>query len=175
ASDAGLPDTVHLVTFRASRARLWILQGRTREGLAELLALGRRYEAIGGRNPDVYSWRSQAALALLELGEREEARRLAAEEVELARQWGAPRALGKALRTAGLVERGEGGLPLLREAADVLEDSPAGLELAHNCGAKPLAERAHTELVATGARPRRLVLSGLESLTPSERRVAAMA
>jgi DNA-binding CsgD family transcriptional regulator len=198
------PETVHLISFRTSRARLRIMQGRTREGLAELLELGRRYEAIGGRNPAVYSWRPQAALALLELGEHEEARRLAAEEVELARQWGAPRALGKALRTAGLVEGGEAGLPLLREAAEVLEDSPAalewaraltehgaalrranrrteareplrlGLELAHSCGAKPLAQRAHTELLATGARPRRVVLSGLESLTPSERRVAAM-
>ncbi|TML50310.1 MAG: helix-turn-helix transcriptional regulator, partial [Actinobacteria bacterium] len=46
---------------------------------------------------------------------------------------------------------------------------------AHTCGAKPLAERAHAELLATGARPRRLVLTGLDSLTPSERRVAAMA
>src|SRR5207237_6268843 len=44
-----------------------------------------------------------------------------------------------------------------------------------SCGAKPLAEHAHTELLATGARPRRLVLSGLEALTPSERRVAEMA
>jgi DNA-binding NarL/FixJ family response regulator len=106
---------------------------------------------------------------------------------------------------AGLLEGGESGLTLLREAVDVLEDSPAlleraraltelgaalrranqrtearaplrrGLELAHGCGAKPLADRAHTELLATGARPRRLVLSGLEALTPSERRVAAMA
>ena len=199
------PDTVHLISFRTSRARLRILQGRTREGLAELLELGRRFEAIGGRNPAVYSWRSQAALALLDLGEHEQARRLASEEVELAREWGAPRALGKALRTAGLVEGGEAGLALLREAADVLEDSPAlleraralaelgaalrranrraeardplrqALELAHSCGAKPLAERAHTELLATGARPRRLVLTGVDALTPSERRVATMA
>ena len=36
-------------------------------------------------------------------------------------------------------------------------------------------ERAQTELAATGARPRRLMLTGLESLTPSERRVAEMA
>jgi DNA-binding CsgD family transcriptional regulator len=199
------PETVHLISFRTSRARLRILQGRTREGLAELLELGRRFEAIGGRNPAVYAWRSQAALALLELGEREEARRLASEEVELAREWGAPRALGKTLRTAGLVEGGKTGLALLREAVDVLEASPAaleraraltelgaalrranrrteareplrrGLELAHSCGAKPLVERAHTELLATGARPRRLVLSGVDALTPSERRVAAMA
>ena len=40
---------------------------------------------------------------------------------------------------------------------------------------RDLAERARTELLATGARPRRVVLSGVESLTPSERRVAAMA
>lgn len=205
ASGEELPQTVHLLSFRNSRARLWILQGRTQEGLSELLALGRRYEAVGGRNPAMHAWRSQAALALLELGEREEASRLAAEEVELARQWGAPRALGKALRTAGLIEGGKIGLALLREAVDVLGASPAalerahaltelgaalrranrrreareplrrGLELAHGCGAKPLAERAHTELLATGARPRRLVLTGVEALTPSERRVAAMA
>jgi len=199
------PETVHPISFRASRARLRILHGRTREGLAELLELGRRFEAVGGRNPAVFSWRAPAALALLDLGDRQQARKLAAEEVELAREWGAPRALGKALRTAGLVEGGEAGMALLHDAVEVLEDSPAllerayaltqlgaalrrasrraeareplrrGLELAHGCGAKPLAELAHTELVATGARPRRLVLSGLESLTPSERRVAGMA
>ena len=51
----------------------------------------------------------------------------------------------------------------------------AGLELAQRLGATVLADRAHEELVATGARPRRLVLSGVDSLTPSERRIAAMA
>jgi DNA-binding CsgD family transcriptional regulator len=50
-----------------------------------------------------------------------------------------------------------------------------GLELARNCAARLLVERAHSELVATGARPRHLVFSGVEALTPSERRVAAMA
>src|SRR5919197_4560265 len=124
------PETVHLISFRTSRARLRILQGRTREGLAELLELGARFEAIGGRNPAVYSWRAPAALALLELGEHGEARRLAAEEVELARQWGAPRALGKALRTAGLVEGGKTGLAPLRDAANRLEAPPAALEWA---------------------------------------------
>jgi DNA-binding CsgD family transcriptional regulator len=39
----------------------------------------------------------------------------------------------------------------------------------------PLAARAETELLATGARPRRIALSGVDSLTPSERRVAQMA
>jgi DNA-binding CsgD family transcriptional regulator len=58
------------------------------------------------------------------------------------------------------------------EARDQLR---SGLELAQRCGATRLAERAHEELVAAGARPRRLVMSGVESLTPSERRTAALA
>jgi DNA-binding CsgD family transcriptional regulator len=42
-------------------------------------------------------------------------------------------------------------------------------------GARPLAQRTETELRATGARPRRVVLTGLESLTASERRIAELA
>jgi DNA-binding CsgD family transcriptional regulator len=38
-----------------------------------------------------------------------------------------------------------------------------------------LAEEAHEELIATGARPRRVELSGAAALTPSKRRIAAMA
>lgn len=47
--------------------------------------------------------------------------------------------------------------------------------MAYRCGAIPLAERAAQELAGTGARPRRAVLSGPESLTASERRVAELA
>src|SRR5262249_31795247 len=138
-------------------------------------------------------------------GDRREASRLAGEEVELARTWGAPRSLGAALRAAGVVEGGSDGLAMLEEAVDVLADSPAKLEhakaraelgaglrrankrsqapghlrhaveLATICGASPLVSRAETELLATGARPRRVALSGVASLTPSERRVAEMA
>lgn len=49
------------------------------------------------------------------------------------------------------------------------------VELATIRGAAPLIARAETEFLATGARPRRIALSGVESLTPSERRVAEMA
>jgi DNA-binding CsgD family transcriptional regulator len=188
-----------------SRARLRMLRGDLRGGLEDALDAGRHYEAVGGRNPAFVSWRSQAALALLELGDRDEARRLACEELELARAWGAPRALGAALRAAGLVSTGNEGIALLTESIEVLADSPAklehaksrtelgaalrranrrseareqlrrGVELATICGATPLAARAEAELLATGARPRRIALSGVEALTPSERRVAEMA
>jgi DNA-binding CsgD family transcriptional regulator len=135
----------------------------------------------------------------------DEALPLALEAVDRARVWGAPQSVGIALRTLGLVEGGASGLKLLLQAVEVLADSQwrleyakalvelggalrrankrseareqlrLGLELAHKLGASGLEARAQTELAATGARPRRLMLSGLESLTPSERRVAEMA
>src|SRR6266508_334252 len=122
--------------------------------------------------------------------------------VEPARTWGAPGPLGGALRMFGR-ERGDlvvltaavassEGLPWRLEHAHSLveygaalrragrrhesrEPLHAGMELAHVCGARPLAERARQELLATGARPRRMVRTGVDALTASERRVAGMA
>jgi DNA-binding CsgD family transcriptional regulator len=203
--DESLRESARPLFYLESRGRLPLLQGNAARALEATLDAARRFEAVGGRNPAFMAWRSTAALALLELGDEQEARRLASEELALARTWGAPRALGASLRVSGLVEGGEDGLALLREAVEVLADSPAKLEhakartelgaalrranrraqareqlrqaveLATVCGAVPLAERAETELLATGARPRRVALSGVESLTPSERRVAEMA
>jgi DNA-binding CsgD family transcriptional regulator len=71
-------------------------------------------------------------------------------------------ALGAALRRAN---SRSGARTHLRE----------GVDLAHDCGAKALVTRGNEELAATGARARKVMLSGLESLTASERRVAQMA
>jgi DNA-binding CsgD family transcriptional regulator len=150
-------------------------------------------------------WRSLAAIEHHALGETEAALAVAREDFELARTWAAPRTLGRSLRILGLIEGSSEGTERIREAVSLLEGSPArlehayaltdlgaslrrgnrraearevlraGLELALRLGATVLADRAHEELVATGARPRRLVLSGVDSLTPSERRIAAMA
>jgi DNA-binding CsgD family transcriptional regulator len=49
------------------------------------------------------------------------------------------------------------------------------LDTAHRLNAHLLADRAETELRATGARPRRAVLTGLDALTASELRVAELA
>jgi DNA-binding CsgD family transcriptional regulator len=38
-----------------------------------------------------------------------------------------------------------------------------------------LADQAHAELVATGAKPRRAVVTGTKALTPAEARVAGLA
>jgi DNA-binding CsgD family transcriptional regulator len=49
------------------------------------------------------------------------------------------------------------------------------VDAAHRAHAAPLAALAETELRATGARPRRVLLTGLEALTASERRIAELA
>jgi DNA-binding CsgD family transcriptional regulator len=188
--------------LRLARGRLRVEQRRVAEGLDDFLAVGVLLTRGLVTCPGYLPWRSEAALAHLALGDRESAARLAAEEVELARVFGAPRALGVAMRAAGVVAGGDRGEALLREAIGTLERADARLEraraladlgallrrrnrrtearellrealdAAYRAGARPLAEQAETELRATGARPRRVVLSGLDSLTASERRIA---
>jgi class 3 adenylate cyclase/tetratricopeptide (TPR) repeat protein len=199
------PDNAHAHWFLDSRARLHILRGELERGAAEMLELGRRYESVGGRNPALIAWRSQAGTALAALGERERAHELAREEVLLARRWGAPRALGQALRAAALVDEGGTRLAFLREAVELLDGSPArleqakcltelgaalrradrtdeardalhrGLDLATECGARPVAARAREELLATGAKPAPVPVGAPARLTPNQRRAAAMA
>ena len=50
-----------------------------------------------------------------------------------------------------------------------------GVDLARRIGALGLAERANEEIAATGARPRKVLRTGLDALTASERRVAQLA
>jgi DNA-binding CsgD family transcriptional regulator len=188
-----------------SRGRLRLAQGRLEEAVGELREAGRRWESIGMRNPAAARWRADAALALSRLGRDEEAREFAEEQVKVARGAQNSQALGIALRARGIVSDGVEAVELLGEAAEALADSDAELEHAHaavelgsalrragdkakareplnvglskarSCGATPLAERAFEELQATGARPRKLLRGGVESLTPSEGRVARMA
>jgi DNA-binding CsgD family transcriptional regulator len=191
--------------LRLARGRLRLNQGRAAEGLEDFLAVGTRMTRARVTCPSVLPWRSEAALAQLALGDRDTAAGLAEEELALARAFGAPRALGMAKRAAGIVAGGDRGQVLLREAIDDFESADAtlararavadlgamirrrnrrtearellreALDAAHRSGASSLAEYAETELRATGARPRRVRLTGLESLTASERRVAEFA
>ena len=204
-NEAAESGSLTAVMLRFARGRLRIAQGRTADGLQDLLAAG----AVTTRSlvtcPSFLPWRSEAAMAQLALGDDEAARRLAEEELVLARAFGAPKALGVALRAAGLARGGDAGEALLREAVVTLAETPArldrartlaelgallrrrnrrrearaflreALDIAHRSGARPLTARAETELRATGARPRRVVLGGVDSLTASERRVAELA
>ena len=188
-----------------SRGRMWLAEGDPERALADAQAAGEMATAWGVRNPAYSAWRSLAALAKLSQGSDRDAHRLAADELELAEAAGARRSIGVALRVRGLAAGGSDGLTDLTRAAAELSRSGARLEharaladlgaalrranrradsreplrtaieIARSCGAVTLAERAHQELRATGARPRRLEFSGVEALTARERQIAELA
>jgi DNA-binding NarL/FixJ family response regulator len=155
-------------------------------------------------NPSWGPWRSLKAEALGRLGREGEAVELLEEELEIARLWGAPGTIGTTLRRLGEIRQSDGVAELeeaieLLEAAgmrvelaralsalggirrrerrqsDAREPLRRAYELAEGTGASALAAEIRTELHATGARPRSSALSGPESLTASERRVADQA
>jgi DNA-binding CsgD family transcriptional regulator len=198
-------DQVHLVWFRLHRARLRIETGNPEQGVEELLEVGETLRLVPFDNPTGEPWRSWAAEGLRLLGRNDEARALADEELALAQRWGDRHAIGASLRVLGLVEGGDAGIARLQEAVDVLAGSEArlkqaralvdlgaalrranrrieargplreGVDLAGRIGAFGLAARANAEVAATGARPRKVVQTGLDALTASERRVAQLA
>ncbi|MFI9274097.1 ATP-binding protein [Kitasatospora sp. NPDC052896] len=112
------------------RSRVHAERGNPAAALAVLLGYGAQERRARVTNLALAPWRSQAALAHLALGQREEALRLAVEELELAHRWGTARSIGVASRCLGVVTGGAEGVALLREAVAVLERSPARLELA---------------------------------------------
>jgi DNA-binding CsgD family transcriptional regulator len=198
-------DAASRVAHLAGRAQLHLVRGRPAEALADFLACGETLLAAGASNPAVLPWRSGAARALAALKDGDEARRLAEDELTLARSFGAPAAEGRALRALGSLERGKRAVEPLEAAVERLEESQAaleraralvdlgsvlrrahrprdareplrrGLDLAQRCGASELAARAMREVTAAGARPRRVALHGLEALTPRELQTAALA
>ena len=79
--------------------------------------------------------------------------------LELAR---AHASLGRGLRRAG-------------QRVEARAQLGIGLDLAHRCGATAVEANIREELAAAGGRPRRSALTGVESLTPTELRVAQLA
>jgi DNA-binding CsgD family transcriptional regulator len=205
----GWPAGVGTVLIPAARARLRLAQDRPAQALVDFQACAEMFspEVWGTEIRDVgyLHARVGAAQALLQLGERERARDVAEAGLADVKAFGAPRALGIALRVVGLAHGGSKGIDLLGESVASLRNSPAVLERAHSlaelgaalrrngrrsaarepltealdlaarCGARPLMSRARDELKATGARPRREWRSGLEALSPRELRVVQLA
>jgi DNA-binding CsgD family transcriptional regulator len=155
-------------------------------------------------NPADSPWRTFRSFALHRLGRDKEAEAVSLEELELARAWGSPGTVGRVLRTLGRT-RGEAGIKDIRDAIDVMEGTSArleharavaalgtamrrfgrptdareplrrALELASQCDATLLVEEVRAELQTVGVRPRTDAATGIESLTPSERRVVDLA
>ncbi|GAB2904509.1 helix-turn-helix transcriptional regulator [Streptomyces heilongjiangensis] len=157
-------------------------------------------ERAGWRNPAVAPSAYWLARALHRTGATERAEQMSGQHLELARAWGAPAGLGRALALHATVT-GRGTAPrLLREAAGVLEDSAdlhtratvllrlaeavgarqaaeaedalrRSYALAVECGATAVAVRAQELLGATAVR----AAGRSTQLTPAERMVARMA
>ena len=199
--DGPLPDLGTVDFLLLARGDVALACGDPLGALEEYEEVGRRAERALYLNPAGLAWRSRAAIALTRLERHDDAGPLAREEVERARRFGAPRALGIALRALAASAPNE-RVETLREAVDVLGGSGArlelaralvdlgvtlgetgaglgareplaeGMDLAHHCGALALVDRAMGELRALGARPRRPAVRGVDALTPQERRVA---
>jgi DNA-binding CsgD family transcriptional regulator len=201
-----IPDAAFCSDVLAARGRLRLAQGDARAALDDLLVCGCRERAWGPRALLMpHYWSSDAALAYAELGEREAALALADEAVAVARELGAPGALGVALRTAGVVRGQADGFDLLEQAVGQLQASESRLELARalfelgralhardarkearerlrdaralaaECAAPALVAQAEVRLKEGGGRLPRLHVRGVQALTRQERRVAELA
>ena len=193
------------IRYLQMRARLRAAAGQLEGALDDLLACGRLEDEWNVRTPAFSTWRADAVPLLAALDRMDEARAFAHEELDRCRAFGARVPLAASLRALGLVEPGASGIASHEQAVAELERSSArleraiallelgaairragrraearkplrqALELATACGADAIASRAHDELIAAGARPRRDPVESRSNLTASELRVARMA
>jgi DNA-binding CsgD family transcriptional regulator len=194
---------IHSILFAQARGALRVAQLRYAEGLADLRGAAEGWQALGVSSPAAAYWRVPAVIACAALSRPQEAARLAAEQLELARAVGSPVTQGVSLRAAApfapdpertlgeaisLLEQADGryeqGLALAdlgahrrREGRRAAAREPLrrALDYAERTGAEQLRGYARAELLAVGARPRRAALTGPEALTAAESQVAALA
>jgi DNA-binding CsgD family transcriptional regulator len=188
-----------------ARGRLHLALRDIAAARADLDAAENALQEMGDANPSALPWRSLAGVIAHFGGEQARGRALIEEEVRLARSFDVPIAAGIALRRRALTESGNQALDTFGRAVAALEHTEAklqlarahaglgrglrragqrvsarqhltaALDLAHRCGGTALEAEVREELIAAGARPRRPAVSGIESLTPTEARVAQLA
>ncbi|MFM9442243.1 LuxR C-terminal-related transcriptional regulator [Streptomyces acidiscabies] len=199
---AGLPGAA-LPSLLLHRGELHAALGHPQAALADLEECGRALQ--GTYQHEHFPWRGAAAILHAQAGDAAVAERLAREDLEAARAWGAPHSVAAALRTLAQVTRSGQPLALLYEAAELLEGSGARLELARvlrglghelrrlhkvrdareqlraalalaeECGDRSLVDALREDLASAGARLRRGTETGLDALTPAEYRTALLA
>jgi DNA-binding NarL/FixJ family response regulator len=187
------------------RVHLRVEQGKFEGAVEDFEALTSVAEMNGFGPGPVASVSPWAAHALIALGRQDDAREMADEMLIWAEHWGAPSSISHVLRAVADTRDEAEAVGVLERAAEVVDDSPRRLEhaltllalgtalrrvgrradaraplrkafdLARRCGAARTARRANEELQATGETVRRYTPIGVESLTPSERRVADLA
>ncbi len=203
--DGELADTWPYNVVRHARGRLAAAAEDNDAAISDLTAAGELAGRWGIANPAMMPWRSDLASCLLARGETAAARRLCAVELEAARQWGTPRAVGISLRALGTAQGGDVGLscsqnrprcwiqPACRwswrghrsqlgrpyDARDRSSRHATGWKPAWTSrttpAAQPWSRLARSELVLAGGRPRRPAVHGRDALTPSQLRTAQLA
>ncbi|MEU4770317.1 LuxR C-terminal-related transcriptional regulator [Actinosynnema sp. NPDC023794] len=203
AEHSDVPPVIPTIWLHEPRAGVALARGHPDLARAEAFEQRDQLDAAGV-DPPTISWRVPAVRAALLLGDRREAHALADDLVAVARKWNTPTEVGSALRVLAHADPDD-RLDLLAESVAVLEPSPArlhlarslvdlgealrvagrrseareplhrGIDLATECGSTALRTRAVAALEALGDRPRRPVFAGVQALTASERRVAALA
>jgi DNA-binding NarL/FixJ family response regulator len=196
------PDVLVSNLLQYARARLRAATGETTAALADYQECRRRESAWAAHTPALTPTGASTALTLAELSRHADARAEAAAALKAARSFGAPGALGAALTAAGTITADP---ELLREAVTVLEHSQArlahiralaalgntilstghpidaraplraALRLARTCGATALAAQVHERLTVAGCSERKILRTGSDTLTATERRIAHMA
>ena len=205
ADAVGGPKDWHQVWLLSARGRLELYGGDPAAALRHLMRCGAIADRAGMTNPAVVDWRAHAGRAMAASGDRAGGRELIQTELSQAQAFGAPGAVGRAMRAlasvsapAEALETMEAAVELLRPSQAALERATAmvdfgaalrragkrrdavpmlreGLDLAERCGADALVTRAMNEASAAGARPRRTALHGREALTLREGQVASLA
>jgi DNA-binding CsgD family transcriptional regulator len=204
-AEGPIPDSPWLMAGSFARGLVRFGQGRFRDAADDLVELHERKQRWGIGGSVMVQAAAFAAMALAACGQRERARELAAADLAHAERWGAPRVHATALGAMATAVGGADGIAMLEQAADIVPESTTphtrsalltqlgmtlrhenrraearaplreGLALARRCGAGGIAKQAYEELLATGEKVRRWTPIGVESLTPSERRVAELA
>jgi DNA-binding CsgD family transcriptional regulator len=199
-----LPEHVLFFTALYTRGCVRLALGEPAAALEDLLEFGAREERWAAPNACAYPWRRVAVSALRQLGRLDEARSLAAEQVELGERWGTPRAHALGRLALGLVapdreqsrelfaeaaELAAAEAPLLRvealielgrslrqsgERAAAREPLREAFAEAESRGALRLTRMAQAELRAARGRPPKRTRAD-DELTPSERRIAELA
>ncbi len=183
-----------------ARLELLVAEGRWEDAVEAADEYMPRFPFVS--NPSAARWASLKAVALHALGVKRKAVELAAEELERARDWGAPGTVARSLRVLGMLE-GPEGIERLEEAVELVARAPSRLELAKAlhalavlrrqagrpdyarepltrahalaevCGADLLLESIRAEMLIIGVEP--AAPRGVAALTETERRVATLA
>lgn len=191
--------------YLLARARIRWAQGDVQAAIDDLTTCGTSLRAAGIANPDFAPWWVDLARLLAELGRPGEAQEAVEYGTELARRWGTRHALGLARLAQGAIAHHDRAPALLSEAVELLAatadrvrqveaehllgialarggDLRAGrarlrhaVDLAVRWGQRAHASWARTDLESLGGRMGRRDEVWTGSLTPSERRVVAMA